>query len=74
MDSHAIREERREKAARKPTNKLGIEVQLGWDAANHLHIWGFHEAKLDKELDKEDVEGRIPIIKRLVELLEKQQL
>ncbi|MEM2685417.1 MAG: PaREP1 family protein, partial [Candidatus Nezhaarchaeales archaeon] len=47
---------------------LGIEVQLGWDAANYLHVWGFHEAKLDKE----DVEGRIPIIRRLVELLEKQ--
>jgi len=58
-----------EKAVRKLTNKLGIEVQLGWDAANHLHIWGFHEAKLDKE----DVEGRMPIIRRLVELLEKQQ-
>ena len=57
-----------EKAVRKLTNKLGIEVQLGWDAANHLHVWGFHEAKLDKE----DVEGRIPIIRRLVKLLEKQ--
>ncbi|MEM2710241.1 MAG: PaREP1 family protein [Candidatus Methanomethylicia archaeon] len=47
-----------------------MEVQLGWDAANHLHVWGFHEAKLDKE----DVKGRMPIIRRLVELLEKQQL
>ncbi|MBS7641424.1 MAG: PaREP1 family protein [Candidatus Bathyarchaeia archaeon] len=59
-----------EKAVRKLTNKLGIEVQLGWDAANHLHIWGFHEAKLDKE----DVEGRKSIIKRLIELLEKHLL
>ncbi|MEM1582664.1 MAG: PaREP1 family protein [Candidatus Bathyarchaeia archaeon] len=43
-----------EKAVSKLTNNLGIEVQLGWDAANHLHIWGFHEAKFDKE----DIEGR----------------
>jgi len=30
-----------EKAVRKLTNNLGIEVQLRWDAANHLHIWVF---------------------------------
>jgi len=33
----------------------------------HLHVLGFHEAKLDEE----DVEGRMPIIKRLVESLGK---
>ncbi|MBS7611727.1 PaREP1 family protein [Candidatus Bathyarchaeota archaeon] len=58
-----------EKAVRKLTNKLGIDVQLGWDAANHLHVWGFHEAKLDRE----DVEARIPIIRRLIELLEEHR-
>jgi len=57
-----------EKAVRKLTDKLGMEVQLGWDAASHLHVWGFHEAKLDRE----DVERRMPIVKRLVELLERQ--
>ncbi|MEM2164042.1 MAG: hypothetical protein QXR62_06465 [Candidatus Bathyarchaeia archaeon] len=36
MDSQLL-----EKAVRKLTNNLGIEVQLGWDAANHLHIWVF---------------------------------
>jgi len=56
-----------EKAVRKLTNKLSINVQLGWDAANHLHVWGFHEAKLDTE----DIKGRIPIIRKLIELLEK---
>ena len=56
-----------EKAVRKLTDKLGIDIQLGWDAANHLHVWGFHEAKLEAE----DVKGRMPIIKRLIDLTEK---
>ncbi|MBS7613983.1 hypothetical protein KEJ48_07100, partial [Candidatus Bathyarchaeota archaeon] len=37
------------------------------DAANYLHVWGFHEAKLDAE----DVRRRMPIIKKLIELTEK---
>jgi hypothetical protein len=53
-----------ERAVRKLTDKLGIDVQLGWDAANHLHVWGFHEAKLEAE----DVKARIPLIRRLIEL------
>lgn len=56
-----------ERAVRKLTDKLGVDVQLGWDAANHLHVWGFHEAKLEAE----DVKGRMPIIKRLIDLTEK---
>lgn len=56
-----------ERAVRKLTDKLGVDVLLGWDAANHLHVWGFHEAKLEAE----DVKGRMPIIRRLVELTEK---
>jgi len=56
-----------EKAVGKLVNKLSVDVELGWDAANYLHVWGFHELKLDTE----DVEKRIPIIKRLVELAEK---
>jgi hypothetical protein len=53
-----------EKAVRKLSDKIGMDVQLGWDAANHLHVWGFHEAKLEPE----DVEARIPLIRRLIEL------
>ena len=53
-----------ERAVRKLSDKMGMDVQLGWDAANHLHIWGFHEAKLETE----DVKARIPLIKRLIEL------
>jgi len=53
-----------ERAVRKLSDKMGVGVQLGWDAANHLHVWGFHEAKLETE----DVKARIPLIKRLIEL------
>ena len=56
-----------ERAVRKLSDKMGIDVQLGWDAANHLHVWGFHEAKLEAE----DIKARIPLIRRLIELIEK---
>uniref|UniRef100_A0A7C1GAM1 Superfamily I DNA and RNA helicase and helicaseubunit n=1 Tax=Thermofilum adornatum TaxID=1365176 RepID=A0A7C1GAM1_9CREN len=56
-----------ERAVRRLAGELGVDVQLGWDAAGHLHVWGFHEAKLEVE----DVEARIPLVKRLVELAEK---
>jgi len=56
-----------EKAVGKLVNKLSTDVELGWDAANYLHIWGFHEAKLDAE----DVRRRLPIIERLIELTRK---
>jgi len=47
---------------------LGISKYLGdwfgtaWDRANYLHVWGFHEAKLDSE----DVMARLPDIERMV--------
>lgn len=53
-----------EKAVGKLINKLGMDIGVGWDAANYLHVWGFHEAKLDVEA----VKRREPMIKRLVEL------
>jgi hypothetical protein len=53
-----------EKAVRKLSDKISIDVQIGWDAANYLHVWGFHEAKLETE----NVKARIPLIKRLIEL------
>ncbi|MBS7611257.1 PaREP1 family protein [Candidatus Bathyarchaeota archaeon] len=56
-----------ERAVGKLVDKIGIDVQLEWDAANYLHVWGFHEAKLDAE----DVRRRMPIIKKLIELTEK---
>ena len=53
-----------EKAVRKLSDKISIDVQIGWDAANHLHVFGFHEAKIEVE----NVKARIPLIKRLIEL------
>jgi len=56
-----------ERAVRRLSDRMGMDVQLGWDAASHLHVWGFHEAKLEVE----DVRGRAPLIRRLVELVER---
>jgi hypothetical protein len=53
-----------EKAVRKLSDKISIDVQIGWDAANYLHVFGFHEAKLEVE----NVKARLPLIKRLIEL------
>jgi hypothetical protein len=55
------------RAVRKLTGKISMDVQLGWDTANHLHVWGFHETKLEVE----DVKARVPLIRRLIELTEK---
>jgi len=38
-----------------------------WDAANYLHVWGFHEARLDREA----VIARRSDVRRLVELVER---
>jgi len=56
-----------EKAVGKLTYKLGMDIEHGWAEANYLHIWGFHETKLDAE----DVKRRLPIIRRLIELTHK---
>jgi len=53
-----------ERAVRKLSDKISIDVQIGWDSANYLHVWGFHEAKLEAE----NVKARLPLIKRLIEL------
>ena len=29
-----------EKAVGKLTDKFGIDIENGWDAANYLHVWG----------------------------------
>jgi len=56
-----------EKAVGKIMDKAGIDIELGWAEANYLHVLGFHELKLDVE----DVKRRVPIIKRLIQLTEK---
>jgi hypothetical protein len=51
---------------RRLSGKMGVEFQLGWDAASRLHVWGLHEARLEVE----DVKAGVPLIRGLVELTE----
>jgi hypothetical protein len=52
-----------EKAVLRSSERLGGWVRQSWDAAWVLHVWGFHEARLDAE----DVKARAPDVERLVE-------
>ena len=36
-----------EKAVGAISERLGKWFRVAWDEANYLHVWGFHEAKLD---------------------------
>nr|MCG2886189.1 PaREP1 family protein [Vulcanisaeta sp.] len=56
-----------EKAVLRISKHLGDWVRAVWDEANYLHVWGFHEAKLDSE----DVRARLPDIERMVREAEK---
>jgi len=56
-----------EKAVQKLTKKLGDAILIGWGEANYLHIWGFHEGKLDVEA----VKIRMPAVEKLVETAKK---
>ncbi len=56
-----------EKAVGKLVNKLDVGVRLAWDAANYLHVWGFHETKLDVEA----VKIRTPAMESLVKTTRK---
>gem|GEM_PF-4976672 len=47
-----------------------MDVELGWAEANYLHMWDFHETKLDAE----DVKRRVPMIMRLIRLTEEALL
>lgn len=51
-----------DKAARAVAERLGGWVLDAWDHAWTLHVWGFHEAKLDTDA----VKARIPYIEKLV--------
>jgi hypothetical protein len=59
-----------EKAVGKLVDKLGLDVELGWAEANYLHMWDFHETKLDAE----DMKKRVPMIMRLIGLTEEALL
>jgi hypothetical protein len=51
-----------EKAVLKISEKIGRWFGAAWDRAWVLHVWGFHEAKLDSE----DVKERLPDVERMV--------
>jgi len=51
-----------EKAVKAIARKIGGWFVDAWDAANYLHVWGFHEAKLEPD----DVMIRLPHIEEMV--------
>lgn len=51
-----------DKAARRIAGKLGAWFLSSWDSAWTLHVWGFHEAKLDSEA----VRDRLPHVERMI--------
>ena len=51
-----------EKAVEAISERLGGRFLQSWDNAWALHVWGFHEAKLDSKA----VEIRLPYVERMV--------
>jgi len=51
-----------EKAAIRVSDRLGEWFRYSWDSAWALHVWGFHEAKLDSE----SVRRRVADVERMV--------
>jgi hypothetical protein len=51
-----------DKASRSISEKLGKWFRSSWDTAWALHVWGFHEAKLDSE----SVRDRLQDIEKMV--------
>jgi hypothetical protein len=51
-----------EKAVEAISERLGGWFLQSWDNAWALHVWGFHEAKLDSKA----VEMRLPYVERMV--------
>ncbi len=52
-----------ERAVEAISDRLGQWFYDAWDHAWVLHVWGFHEAKLDSEA----VKRRLPYIEKMVE-------
>ncbi|MDT7887711.1 MAG: PaREP1 family protein [Desulfurococcales archaeon] len=60
-----------ENAVEAISEKLGEWIIASWGEANYLHIWGFHEAKLDSKAVKlrlHYIERAIEETKRLIAL------
>jgi len=54
-----------ERAVKELSRIIGGEILVGWGEANYLHVWGFHEAKLNSE----SIKLRIPYIEKIIEIL-----
>jgi hypothetical protein len=50
-------------AAAELSSRLGDWIKTGWNSAYTLHVWGFHEAKLDLD----SVKNLLQDIKRMLE-------
>lgn len=55
-----------DKALREASKVLGEDFRRWWDTAWALHVWGFHEAKLDLEA----VNSRLKDIENIVKTVE----
>ena len=56
-----------EKAVIEISRRIGKWFRQSWDTANYLHVWGFHEMKLDAE----DVKDRLPDIEKMIQEAQK---
>ena len=52
-----------EKSVIEISKRLSKWFRQSWDTASYLHVWGFHEAKLDAD----DVKDRLPDIERIIQ-------
>jgi len=50
-------------AAAELSSRLGDWIKTGWNSAYTLHVWGFHEAKLDLD----SVKNLLQDVKRMLE-------
>jgi len=56
-----------ERAVARASDLLGQDLAPSWDAANYLHVWGFHEA----ELDVSAIRRRVPSVRELLEAVKR---
>ncbi|MDJ0269470.1 MAG: PaREP1 family protein [Aigarchaeota archaeon] len=62
-----------EKAVREISKTLGEDFRRWWDTAWALHVWGFHEAKLDLEAVNSRLKDIENIVKSVEDFISKQK-
>jgi hypothetical protein len=58
-----------EKAVETISERLGEWFRVAWDEANYLHVWGFHEAKLDADAIKVRQSNIEKMVKKTQEII-----